>query len=68
MAAKQYLSDKSSPDYEQAQSFDKLRVGREGVYFRDGFRVRFIPYAEMDRVFIRIQEVNGRMCCGRAGY
>ena len=68
MANKQFLSDKAAPDYEQAQVFDKLRVGREGVYFRDGFRTRFIPYTDMDRVFIRIQEVNGRMCCGRATF
>lgn len=51
-------------DFEAAQVFDKVRVGKLGVYYRDGFRTRFIPYDYMDRVFIRIQEVNGRMCCG----
>ena len=57
-------SPELSADYESAQVFDKLRVGRLGVYFRDGFKTRYIAYDAMERVFIRIQEVNGRMCCG----
>ena len=52
-------------DYESAQVFDKVRVGKLGVYYRDGFRLRFIPYDYMERVFIRIQEVRGKMCCGQ---
>lgn len=51
-------------DYESAQSFDKLRVGKLGVYFRSGFKIRFIPYGEIERAFIRIHEVNGKLCCG----
>ena len=66
MAEKKYISAKDSADYEQAQVFDKLRVGNEGVYYKDGFRTRFIPYGDMDRAFIRVHEVNGRMCCGSA--
>lgn len=66
MAEKKYITAKDSVDYEQAQVFDKLRVGNEGVYFKDGFRTRFIPYGDMDRAFIRVHEVNGRMCCGNA--
>lgn len=65
MSDKKYVSGKDSPDLEQAQVFDKLRVGSEGVYFREGFRYRFIPYGDMDRAFIRIHEVNGKMCCGK---
>lgn len=51
-------------DYESALSFDKVRVGKLGVYYRDGFKIRFMDYSLLERVFIRIQEVNGRMCCG----
>ena len=57
-------SPELNADYESAKVFDKLRVGRLGVYFRDGFKIRFIDYGAMERAFIRIQEVNGRMCCG----
>ena len=55
-------------DYESAQVFDKVRVGRLGVYFRDGFRTRFLDYPSLERVFIRVQQVNGRLCCGTANF
>ena len=55
-------------DYESAQVFDKVRVGRLGVYFRDGFKTRFLDYPSLERVFIRVQAVNGRMCCGTANF
>lgn len=51
-------------DYDNAAVFEGLRVGRHGVYFRNGFRLKFIPYDYMERVFIRIHEVNGKLCCG----
>ena len=57
-----------SADYESAKIFDKIRVGKLGTYFRDGFRMRFIPHSYPDRVFIRINEVNGKLCCGTATF
>ena len=52
-------------DYDGARSFDnKVRVGSLGVYFKEGLKTRYIPYDYLERVFIRIQEVNGRLCCG----
>ena len=53
-------------DFENARVFEKLRVGELGVYFRDGLRMRFIPFDYIDRAFIRVQETRGRMCCGQA--
>ena len=55
-------------DYESARLFDKVRVGKLGVYYRDGFKTRFLDYPSLERVFIRIQAVNGRMCCGTANF
>ena len=57
-----------SRDYEAAPVFDKVRVGRLGVYFRDGFKTRFLDYPSLERVFIRVQAVNGRMCCATANF
>ena len=57
-----------SADYDAAQIFDKLRVGEKGVYFREGLRLRYIPYDYMDRAFIRVQETRSRMCCGQANF
>ena len=58
----------AAADYEAAQVFDKVRVGALGVYYRDGFHIRCVPYSFIDRVFIRIQEVRGRMCCGQTTF
>ena len=61
-------SPEVNADYEAAQVFDKVRVGRLGVYFRDGFKTRFLDYPSLERVFIRVQAVNGRLCCGTANF
>ena len=55
-----------SADFEAARSFDKIRVGKRGVYYKDGFKTRYVAYDEMERAFLRVQEVRGRMCCGQA--
>ncbi len=53
-------------DFESAARFDKAFVGALGVYYRDGFKTKYVPYPSLERAFIRIQEVNGRFCCGKA--
>ena len=55
-------------DCDKAAVFDKLRVGEKGVYFRDGLRMRYLPYDYIDRAFIRVQETRSRMCCGQANF
>ena len=51
-------------DYERARKLDAVRVGKLGVYYRSGLKTVFLAYPTLERAFIRIQEVNGRMCCG----
>ena len=53
-------------DFESAAVYDKALIGALGVYYRDGFKTKFVPYPDLERAFIRVQEVNGRLCCGRA--
>ncbi len=53
-------------EYEQAERFDRVRVGKTGVFFPYGLSVRYLPYDYLDRVFIRVHEVNGKLCCGTA--
>lgn len=73
MAAKKFRGTDSviesaelTEDYAQSVKFDTVRIGALGVYFRAGLKMRFIPYSYLDRVFIRVQEVNARVCCGSA--
>ena len=44
--------------------FDKLEVNESGVSFREGLKKVEIPYENIARAFIRIHEVNGKLCCG----
>lgn len=57
-------ADVLAADLDSAERFDSIYVGDIGVYYRDGFRMKHIPYDFTQRVFLRIQEVNGRLCCG----
>ena len=61
-------SPELNADYESARRFEKTRVGRLGVYFPSGFGVRHIPYSYIDQAFIRIHEVDGKLCCGTATF
>lgn len=53
-----------STEYEEAEKYGKLRVGSTGVFFPEGLGVKYIPFSFIDRAFIRIHEVNGKLCCG----
>ena len=55
-------------DFAAAQQFDKVKVGKLGVYFKEGFRTRYLSYQDFDRVFIRINEVDGKLCCGKSTF
>jgi hypothetical protein len=59
-------SDEVRADHEAAQDFKCLKVGKLGVYYREGLKTRFFAYEELERAFLRVQEVRGRMCCGQA--
>lgn len=60
--------EKFNADYETAPEFDKVKVGKLGVYYRDGLKTKLIPFEVIERAFIRVQEVRGRMCCGSATF
>ena len=51
-----------SRDFEESTKLDKVRIGRLGVFFRDGFKIRFMEYSLFERVFIRVQQVNLKTC------
>ena len=55
-------------DFAGAQQFDKVKVGKLGVYFKEGFHTKYLSYQDFDRVFIRINEVNGKLCCGKSTF
>ena len=55
-------------DYSKAEAFERIRIGNLGVYYPSGFRQKFIPFDELEQAFIRIHEVDGKLCCGKATF
>jgi len=49
-------------DFENSKKFDKVFVGKLGVFFRDLLKIRFMDYSLLERVFIRVLEVNVKTC------
>lgn len=57
-------SDEVRRDFESSTKLDTVYVGKLGVFFREGFKTRYIAYVLVERAFIRVQEVNLKTCCG----
>ena len=57
-----------SGDYEKAEVFEKTHIGNLGVFYPSGFSIKFISFEELDQAFIRIHEVDGKLCCGKATF
>ena len=57
-------SSELTADYESAEVFEKTRIGKTGVFYPSGFG----PYGELEQAFIRIHEVDGKLCCGKATF
>ena len=55
-------------DYKTAEVFEKTHIGDLGVFFPIGFSMKFLSYDELDQAFVRIHEVNGKLCCGKATF
>ncbi len=55
-------------DFAEAPVFDRVRVGKLGIYCESGFRTEFFSYGDVSRAFIRIYEGTAQLCCGAMGY
>ena len=44
----------------------KLKFGAEALSYRAGLKSGSLPYAELERAFMRIREAQSKMCCGTA--
>ena len=58
----------AAADFAAADRFDNIWIGRLGVYYKSGFKTVFAPYSAVERAFLRIQEVNGKLCCGNTTF
>ena len=66
---KQYLYTKGSDaamdsEFSAAPAFRKIRVGSRHLFWKSGLRWYCIPLADLQRIYRRVEQIVGRLCCG----
>ena len=51
-------------DFSQAVRYEKVKLGDEHLYWKPMFRWHRIAMSQVQRIFRRVQDVQGRLCCG----
>lgn len=52
-------------DWAQARDIGKVRLGEHCLFFARFAGAACLPYRQVARVWLRQEEVNANMCCGR---
>lgn len=55
-------------DFERAVKQENVRLGDTFLFLNHMLYTEYLPYAAITRAFRRIEEVNGRLCCGNTSY
>lgn len=66
MSEKRYQKGRSQEldaELAAAQSFGKIKVGQTVLFWRKTLRWFYIPAAELERVYRRVEEVRGKTGC-----
>lgn len=46
----------------------KIRFADQEIEYKKGFKWLALPYSDIVQAYMRIEEVNGRLCCGTANF
>lgn len=49
-------------------SDNKIRFTDQSIEYKRGFKWKALPYSEILQAYMRIEEVNGKLCCGTANF
>ncbi len=52
-------------DMAQADTFYRIAVGRQCIYYTGVFKVTYVPFSEIVWAYMRQEDCSTRMCCGR---
>lgn len=55
-------------DLRGAKPVGKVRLGQHVLFFSRFAGGTFMPYSEIQHAYLRQEEVNARLCCGRANF
>lgn len=46
----------------------KIKLDEQVLTYKKGLKWHTLPYVEITNAYLRIEEVNGRLCCGVASF
>lgn len=46
----------------------RIRFTDQSIEYKKGFKWLSLPYDEISQAYMRIEEVNSKMCCGTANF
>ena len=46
----------------------KIRLNEQNLEYKKGFKWVELSYEEIEKAYLRIEEVKGTLCCGRANF
>ena len=63
-----FSDEQLQADLNTAQKLGKVRIGELGLFFSRFSGGTFMPYSEVQHAYLRQEEVNAKLCCGRANF
>ena len=61
-------AEQLSAEAENAQTVGKVKLGEQVALFSRVAGGSYMPYSEMVNAYVRQEEVNAKLCCGRANF
>ena len=55
-------------DFEQAEKFKKVAVGKKCIYYIGFMQTKYLPISEIVWAYMRQEDCTGMLCCGRMGF
>lgn len=46
----------------------RIRLRDDDIEYKKGFKWHTVPYMSVAQAYLRIEEVNGKLCCGVASF
>ena len=68
LSSQAYPSVQLKEDFGAARDLGKVRLGHLGIYFTRFAKTDYLPYEQVSRIWLRQEEINAQLCCGRAGF
>lgn len=63
-----FSEEQLQADLLAAQKVGKIHLGKLGLFLSRFAGGTFIPYSEIKHAYLRQEEVNAKLCCGRANF